>query len=158
LGEKGKSFGSVSISASGKWIAFQHGSSSFLDIPEMAVMPLQGGSQNMISIPFDRNKSNFVWSQDDKYIYFTPASHGDAPLYRVDVQNKKTEQLSDFNSGTGSFDIRGNHLIYVRTAVDDPFELYAADASMKNTKRISTFNEGWIRNRELSMPEKHEFK
>ena len=158
LGEKDKTFRSASISPSGKWLAFQYGSTSFVSIPTLAVMPLSGSAKDIINIPFDRSKGDFTWSADEKYLYFVAQSNGGAPLYRVNMQSKKVEQLSDYNSGIGSFDVKGNKLVFVKTEVANPFELYNADAVMQNQKRISSFNNDWAIKKQLSIPEKHEFK
>ena len=158
LGEKDKTFRSASISPTGKWLAFQYGSTSFVAIPTLAIMPINGSAKDIINIPFDRNKGDFTWSADEKYLYFVAQSNGGAPLYRVNMQSKKVEQLSDYNSGIGSFDVKGNHLVFVKTEVANPFELYNADAAMQNQKRISSFNNDWVQKKQLSFPEKHEFK
>lgn len=178
LGEKGKVYSNATVSPSGKWLAFQYGSTSFVTVPQLAVIPLaeQVGSkssiqpgareaagksetaeQPVIPIPFDRAKANYTWSADEKYLYFTAQSNGGAPLYRAAIASGKTEQLSDYNSGTGSFDLREGRLVFVRTEVNDPFELYTADAALRSPKRISVFNDDWIRHRQLVQPEKHSF-
>ncbi|MBS1935904.1 MAG: S9 family peptidase, partial [Bacteroidetes bacterium] len=158
LGEKNKSYNNATISPSGKWLAFQYGPTSFVSIPTLAIMPLKGSAKDIIEIPFDRSKGNYTWSNDEKFLYFAAQSNGGAPVYRLNLQTKKVEQLSDYNSGIGSFDVKNNHLVYAKTEVADPFELYSADAAMQNAKAISTFNSDWIKNKQLSFPEKHEFK
>lgn len=157
LGAEGKNYSSARLSPSGKWLAFQYGNTSFVDIPMLAIMPLNGSEKDIIPIPFDRSKGNLVWSNDEKYIYFSAQSNGGAPVYRADIKTKQVEALSDVNSGISSFDLRGNRLAFVKTEVANPFELYAADASMKNSIRISNFNYEWIKNKKLIFPEKKSF-
>ncbi len=157
LGEEGKIFNSAKISPSGKWLAFQYGNTSFVDIPALAVMPINGSFKDAITIPFDRNKANIIWSNDEKYIYFAAQSNGGAPVYRADVKTKQVEALSDVNSGISSFDLRNNKLVFVKTEVANPFELYASDAAGKNATRISSFNADWIKNKKLVFPEKKTF-
>ncbi|HWK03591.1 MAG TPA: S9 family peptidase [Puia sp.] len=156
LGEKGTVYSNATLSPSGKWLAVQYSTTSFVTVPQLAVMPLNGTS--LIPIPFDRAKGGYTWSADEKYIYFTAQSNGGVPLCRANVQSGKTEQLSDYNSGTGSYDLRGGRLVFVRTEVSDPFELYTADAALASPKRISAFNYNWIQNKLLVQPEKHEFR
>lgn len=158
FGEEGKTFSSPVISPSGKWLAFQHSSTSFVNIPMLAITPLTGPSQNITNIPFDRNKFNITWSSDEKYIYFSTVSNGGAPIYRIDLATKKAEQLTEFESGNGSFDLKKDKLVFVRTEVSNPFELYVADASAKNLKRLSNFNVEWLQQKNLSYPEKKSFK
>lgn len=157
LGEEGKNYNSAKISPSGKWLAFQYGNTSFVSVPALAIIPINGSAKDMIIIPFDRNKGNLVWSKDEKYIYFSAQSNGGAPIYRADVKTKKAEQLTDYNSGVGSFDLVHNILVFVKTEVADPFELYLADAAAKNINRISHFNSDWVAAKKLSLPEKHSF-
>lgn len=155
LGEKGKFFSNAVVSPSGKWLSYQYSTTSFVTVPQLAILPVQGGAA--VELPFDRAKGGYTWSADEKWIYFTAQSNGGAPLYRVNIATHKTEQLSGYNSGTGSFDLRGNKLVFVRTEVSDPFDLYTSDATMQQARRISAFNYDWVQRKKLSMPEKHQF-
>jgi len=157
LGEEGKSFNSPVISPSGKWLAFQYGNTSFVSIPTLAVMPLNGTMKDKTDIPFDRNKGNMVWSRDEKYIYFTAQSNGGQPIYRADVSTKKTEQLSSYDNGVVGFDLANDKIVFARTEPADPFELYLSNADVKDPKRISNFNGEWVQQRQLSFPEKRTF-
>ncbi|MEN9685388.1 MAG: hypothetical protein RLZZ28_1174 [Bacteroidota bacterium] len=157
LGQEGKTFNSAKISPSGKWLAFQYGNTSFVDVPAMAVMPITGSFQDAVTIPFDRNKGNITWSQDEKYLYFSAQSNGGQPIYRADISTRQVQQLTDSNEGVGSFDLKNNSIVFVKTAVANPFELYAADASGKNQQRISSFNYDWLQTKKLSFPEKKSF-
>ncbi len=158
LGEEGKNYNSPRISPSGKWLAFQYGSTSFVSIPSLAIIPLSGALKDKMDIPFDRNKGNLAWSPDEKYLYFISQSNGGSPVYRADMMTKKVEQLTDFNSGTGSFELANNKIIYTKTEVSNPFELFAADLAVKNSKQLSRFNSDWLQNKLLSFPEKRSFK
>ena len=158
LGAKGLSYNSAKISPSGKWIAFQYGKTSFVDVPMLAIMPINGTNKDIVILPFDRSKSNIIWSNDEKYIYFLAQSNGGAPVYRVDIKTKKVEPLTDINSGISSYDLKDNKMVFVKTEVANPFELYAADASCKNAQRISSFNSEWLKNKKLSFPEKKTFQ
>jgi dipeptidyl aminopeptidase/acylaminoacyl peptidase len=157
LGEEGKNYNSPRLSPSGKWLAFQYGNTSFVSIPSLAIMPLNGTATDIVTIPFDRSKGNLTWSHDEKYIYFSAQSNGGAPLYRADIKTKQVEQLTDYNSGVVAFDVTGNKLVFAKTEVANPYELYVADAAAKNAKRISGFNVDWVQKKNLSFPEKKTF-
>jgi Tol biopolymer transport system component len=66
LGENGKRYNGATISPSGKWLAFLSGNTSFISVPSVSIMPLNGTEKDIVTIPFDRNKTNFIWSKDDK--------------------------------------------------------------------------------------------
>lgn len=156
LGAEGRTFTSPKLSPSGKWLAFQQGRTSFVDVAGLAIMPLNGSEKDIVELPFDRSKGGMTWSADERYIYFNAQSNGGAPVYRVDVKTKAVEQLSDVNAGISSFDLVKNRLVFVRTDASNPFEIYTADAAGKNAMAISRFND-WIKNKTLGVPEKHSF-
>lgn len=157
LGQEGKSYNSAKLSPSGKWLAFQYGNTSFVDIPMLAIMPLNASANEITNIPFDRNKGNLTWSGDEQYLYFSAQSNGAAPVYRAHVKTGKTESLTDNQSGISSFDLLGNTLVFVKTEVANPFDIYVSDASGKQAKRISNFNFDWVSKKALSFPEKKSF-
>jgi dipeptidyl aminopeptidase/acylaminoacyl peptidase len=157
LGEKGKVYSNAVLSPSGKWLAFQYSNTSFITVPQLAIVSLQAG-ESPVELPFDRSKGGYTWSPDEKWIYFTAQSNGGVPLYRVNISTRRTEQLSDYSSGTGSFDVGNGKIVFVRTAINDPFDLYTADPSMQQVRRISAFNYDWVQRKQLSQPEKHSFK
>ena len=156
LGEEGKNYNSPKISSSGKWLAFQFGPTSFVSIPTLAVMPVGGSSKDIIPIPFDRSKSNFTWSSDDKYLYFSAQSNGGAPIYRVDLKTKKIQQLGDYDAGILNFDVVRDKMVFVRTAVENPGEVFVAGTDMKLVKQLSNFNT-WVKAKKLSIPVKKSF-
>ena len=156
LGEKDKTYNTAKPSPSGKWLAFLKGSTSFVSIPALSIMPLKGSAKDIITIPFDRTITDINWGSDERYLYFIAQSNGGTPLYRVDLNSKKVEQLSDVNSGIASFDVSKNKIVFVKVEVNDPSEVYIADAGLKNERRISNFN-SWITSKKLSLPEKRSF-
>lgn len=158
LGEEGKVFGNPKLSPSGKWLSFTVGSTSFVTVPQLAMVPAQGSIKDAVYIPFDRNANNFQWSADEKWLYFTAPSNGGFPLYRLNVDSKKIQQLTDFNSGVTSFDLENGVLVFVKTEVASPFELWKSTADLSGAARITNINTDWIRERKLSLPEKHVFK
>ncbi|HUR66249.1 MAG TPA: S9 family peptidase [Chitinophagaceae bacterium] len=157
LGEAGKNYNSPRISPSGKWLAFQYSNTSFVSIATLAVMPVNGSVKDKIDISFDRTKGNILWSDDERYIYFSAQSNGGQPVYRADLGSKKVEQLSDYESGILNFDLSGNKIVFVKTEINNPFEVYTANAAMENPKRLSNFNTAWLDNKKLSIPEKQSF-
>jgi len=157
LGEEGKNYNNPVVSPSGKWIAFQFGNTSFVSIPSLAIMPLNGTSKDMIEIPFDRNKGGITWSKDEQSLYFTAQSNGGIPLYRADIKTRQVTALSSVDAGISSFDLRGNQILYTKTQVSNPSELYSADLSMKNETRLTSFNHEWLQQKKLSFPEKASF-
>lgn len=157
LGEKNKNYNSPKLSPSGKWLAYQFGNTGFVDVPQLAIMPLNGNTKDIVTINLDRAKGNLIWSADEKYLYLSAQSNGGIPVYRVDIKTKQVERLSEYDNGINGFDLKENKIAFSKTEVASPFELYVADANMKNAKRLSSFNIDWLQNKQLSFPEKHSF-
>jgi dipeptidyl aminopeptidase/acylaminoacyl peptidase len=158
IGKKGMSYGGAVLSHDGKWIALRYNKVEYVSVPTLALLPVNGSEKDLVNIPFDRAVGNSIWSKDDQSIYFTAQSNGGAPLYKLDIKTKQVTQLTDVNAGVLSFDIAAGKLVYSQTAITNPCELYAADMNASNTKRITGFNEGWLQQKQISIPEKHSFK
>jgi dipeptidyl aminopeptidase/acylaminoacyl peptidase len=156
LGDSGKIYNSVTVSPSGKWIAFLQGNTSFVSIPELAIMPLGGSEKDIISIPYDRNKTNLKWSLDERFLYFTSQSNGGNILNRLNIATRKIESLTTSEEGITSYDLAGNNILFSKTQVSNPSELYIADAAFKSQKQLSNFND-WVKTKKLSFPGKHVF-
>lgn len=157
LSEAGKTFSTPKISPTGKWLAFQKGAVSFVDVPALAIMPLHGTAADVTIVSFDRNKSGITWSNNEQYIYFAAQSNGGAPIYRANIISKTVEQLTEAAAGISSFDLMNNNLVFAKTEVANPFELYSSNEQGKNAVRISRFNTDWLANKQLSFPEKKTF-
>ncbi|TAF54802.1 MAG: S9 family peptidase, partial [Sphingobacteriia bacterium] len=157
LGAPGKTFTSPKLSPSGKWLAFQQGSVSFVDVPQLLLMPINGDLSKATALPFDRNKGNLVWTAAEDALYFSAQSNGGAPIYRMDLKTKQAKALTPADGGVNSFDLAGNQLVFVQTRVENPFELYQSDAGGLNSQTISRFNADWVAQKQLSFPEKKSF-
>ncbi|RTZ01462.1 S9 family peptidase [Flavobacterium sp. RSP49] len=156
LGEKDKRYSNASVSNSGKWLAFLFSSTSFVSVPILAIMPINGTEKDIITIPFDRNKTNLIWSTDDKHLYFTGQSNGGNVLNKVTIATRKVDSLSSSEIGITSFDIANKTLVYSKTAISNPSELYFSTTDFKKERKASTFND-WVQTKKLSFPEKKTF-
>lgn len=156
LGGKGKRYSNASLSHSGQQLAFLSSNTSFVSVPEISIITLNGKEQDIINIPFDREKTNLIWSKDDKYLYFTAQSNGGTILNRANIATKKVDALSNNEIGITSFDIVNNTLVYSKTEVANPSELYFTNTDFKKHRKGSNFND-WVLNKKLSLPEKNTF-
>ena len=155
VGDKGISYNNPSVSPDGKMMVFTTSKTEWLGFNQMVISNADG--TNKIPIVFDRASNNFEWSEDSKYVYFTANSNGGVPLYRLEIQTKKVERLSDFESGITSFDINKDRIVFSKTEVKNPSELYSADLTMKNSIKLSSHNTNFLKNKSLSFPEKRTY-
>lgn len=153
LSGNGINFTNSAVSPSGRYLVYQSAPGEGINIPQIGIYDFQNPAKK-IAVPFDRNTSNFSWSADNQYLYFTAQSNGGIPIYRLNIKTFKTEQLGNFDSGISNLDVSKTGLAYVKTEVANPNELYVADLANKNAKRITTNNIGWLKDKKLSFPEK----
>jgi len=157
LGKNGMSYNNPAVSSSGKWLAYTYRKPDIVSVDSLAIMPLNGNEEDRIEVPFDRNKQNLSWSKDENFLYFTSPANGGVVLSRFNRKTKKVEKLTDFNSGVSGYALNDNKLLFSKTEVENPSELYLADAAAKSQQLISSFNTKWLKNKQLSFPEKHTF-
>ncbi|WP_158825808.1 S9 family peptidase [Mucilaginibacter lacusdianchii] len=141
------------ISPSGRYMVYTAGKGMEINVPDILIYDFQNPAKT-INVPLDRNASNFTWSSDGKYLYFTAQSNGGIPVYRVSIINPKPEQLSSFDAGMSALDVSQSQIAYVKTEVANPFEVYVSDMANKQPKRITSFNYEWLKDKKLSFPEK----
>ena len=134
-------------------MVYTQGKGLQINIPDIYIYDLQNPAKT-VAVPLDRNASNFTWSPNGKYLYFTAQSNGGIPLYRVSINNPEPERLSDFEAGLSTIDIGKNMIAYVKTDVANPYEIYLADVANKAPKCLTSFNYDWIKSKKLSFPEK----
>ena len=156
LGQDNTEYTNPRVSPSGKWLAFQMTPTTSVNVPVLAVMPLNGTAKDIITLPFDRSKGNLTWSDDDQYVYFTAQSNGGAPLYRASLKTRKVEQLSAADTGVLSFDVAKGKVALAQTGILNPSELLVGDAGLKHAQAVGNFND-WVKTRRLTRPEKHSF-
>jgi dipeptidyl aminopeptidase/acylaminoacyl peptidase len=156
LGEAGKRLSGATVSNSGKWIVFLASTTSFVTIPTLSLMPINGTLKDIVTVPFDRNISDLTWSKDDKFLYFTAQMNGGNVLHKLNIATKKIEVLSTVDAGITSFDVNNNTLVFSKTQVSNPSELYFADANGKKEQKSSNFND-WVLSKKLSFPTKKTF-
>ena len=155
VGEKGISYNNPTLSPDGKMMIFTTSKIEWLGFNQIMIANADG--TNKVPIIFDRAANNFEWSDDSKYVYFAANSNGGVPIYRLDIQSKKVERLSDFDSGISSFDVSKNRIVFSKTEVKNPSELYIADLMMKNPIELSFHNDNFVKNKALSFPEKRTY-
>ena len=155
VGEKGISYNNITLSPDGKMMVFTMSKIEWLGFNQTLISNADGS--NITPIVFDRAVNNFEWSDDSKSVYFAANSNGAIPMYRLDVQTKKVERLSDLESGISGFDIAQNRIIYAKTEVKNPSELYSADLMMRNPIKLTSHNDNFLKSRALSFPEKRSY-
>ena len=161
LSDPNLSYSQPNISKDGKSLAFSSSAAalkpSTLDQGHLGILVLGSNAKPYMS-PFDRNAANVTWSADSKSLYFTAASNGGFPAYRMSLTSKKIDQLTSYDTGVNSFDISSNAVLFSKTEIANPSELYSADINFKAEVKRSNHNTDWLKEKLLSYPEKRTLK
>ncbi len=157
LEETGNNYGSPVCSPDGKWIAFRltPGGRFSFEQSMVAVLPAQGGKVSMLTPTLDRSVAGLKWSPDSKFVYFTAATNGGFPLYRVPAAGGTVEKLTGNETGVSAFDVAGSGLAYVLTRATNPWELFAAGPEAGDARELTTHNSSWLKGKRLSAYEPH---
>ncbi|MDB6095660.1 MAG: peptidase [Verrucomicrobia bacterium] len=103
---------------------------------------------------FDRSANRVRWTNDSQHVYFTAASNGGFPLFRVAAKPQaKVERLTSLETGINAFDLRDGRLAYVLTKPANPYELYTSDAAAKEPHILTSHNSQWLKDKKLGLPE-----
>lgn len=118
-------------------------------LTQLAIIAADGGNPTPLTFDFDRSVGNYSWSPDSKRIYFSAASHGAFPLFRISATGGKVDTVIGGPRGVRDYDIEGKRLVYALTEVRNPYELYLADDNGKNTHPITSFNSDWLKEKKI---------
>ena len=150
---------------------------------EIGLFPLDGRSApELMTTDLDRSVGSPTWAPDGWYLYFTAASEGGFPLYRmapfavdttaaaaptadatrlsgetfaVDstmMRPRPVEQLTATDRGVRSFDVTTASAYYVITEITNPYELYTNNAEFSRERRLSSHNASWLADKRISRP------
>jgi len=157
LEDAGSNYGSPTPSPDGKWIAFTltPGGRFSFEQAMVAVVPVGGGEVRQLTPKLDRAAAGLKWSPDSRSVYFTAASNGGFPLYRVPAAGGEVEKLTGSESGVNSFDVKGPVLAFALTRGTNPWELFAAGADARDARELTAHNSSWLKGKKLSAYEPH---
>ncbi|GAA4402680.1 S9 family peptidase [Nibrella viscosa] len=176
LAQAGRSYFAPTISPDGRQLALLTSTPGSVGFPQLALATLNGTTASAPQIvAFDRSAGSVKWAPVTPVIakgkkvpvagnmlYFTAPANGGFPLYRLDGNTLQVTQLSDFNSGIGSFGISTDKVVFAKTEVANPSEVYVAPigmttATFANATRLTSHND-WVTTKVLSQPEKRTYR
>ncbi len=92
---------------------------------------------------FDRWVENMAWAPDSKAIYFTTEDKGEAPIYRVDVEQGGTPvEVTRGANDDLAITPDGKTLVFTRMSVQAPNEVFKLAIGGKEAERLSHLNDG----------------
>lgn len=94
------------------------------DKDRIMICDLRSGLLTDYSVGFDQSSKNFTWSADAKSIFFISGHHGTEQIYRIDLSNRKIQQLTNGVYDYVSICLAGDELIGIRQSMTEPSEIF----------------------------------
>ncbi len=90
---------------------------------------------------YDNWVDEIAWAPDSKSLFFQGEYQGRNPLYRIDLLNKKiNEILTDHQIDSWKLSPEGRFIVYGRRGIAQPPEIFRASADGANQKQLTNFN------------------
>lgn len=99
------------------------------------------GTAEDYSTDFDQDATNLVWSEDSRTVYFISCKEATHQIYKIDVESRIIEQLTDGDYDYNTVQVDGNRLIVTRTTHACPSEIYAVQLKDKSVQQLSFINQ-----------------
>jgi len=156
---------SASFSPDGKWVLYtrqlstdaviarklNHGSPT-----DLAIVPVDGGAERVLTADWDYLPSNATWSPDGRHVYFMGGVGGTTHLFRVPISGGPVEQVT-----TGqrriiglSFDREFRTIAYTVGQIEAPPDVYVARIDGSGERRLTSLNADSLRGIALSKAER----
>lgn len=106
------------------------------------IILLEGGKKRNLTKDWDGTVYSFIWSQDEKDIYFYAPVGGTRQLFKVNVGTSKIDQITD-----GVFDVSGivgevgNTMIVKRNDMNHAPEIYTVDLTNGEMTQLTHVND-----------------
>ncbi|MEI6347021.1 MAG: S9 family peptidase [Bacteroidota bacterium] len=92
------------------------------------------------SASFDQSSTNFVWSSDNKMLYFISGIHATYQLFQLDIAKKKITQITKGAHDYTELQLAGNKLVGAKMSMSMPTEIYTVDIAKGLETQISFVN------------------
>ena len=131
-----------SFSPDGKWMAWESmerdGYES--DQSRLYLLNLQSGEKIYATEDFDQNVRSLSWTENSESIYFTSDWHGAFQIYRYDLNDGKTKQITEGLHDFRSVSVAGDNLVATKQTMSKPTELYLVNPKDGYTQQMTFTN------------------
>ena len=93
-----------------------------------------------ITANFDQSSSNFIWSDDNKSIYFISGVNATFQLYKIDINTKNIKQITKGVHDITSIEINGKTIIAEIMSMSSPTEIYQINEENGMLKQLTNTN------------------
>ncbi|SFT83948.1 Dipeptidyl aminopeptidase/acylaminoacyl peptidase [Lishizhenia tianjinensis] len=111
------------------------------------IIYFDGTTKHNLTAAWDGTVNSFVWSEDEKSIYFVAPTGGEAHLFKIDLPGKKKILNRPVQITNGQFDVRGivgwnkKNLLVMRGDMNHASEVYSVDVKSGEMAQVTDEND-----------------
>ncbi len=126
-----------------------------LGFTQVVLINVEDGSQKILAEEVDAEKFLLKWSQDNKYLYFQVEEKSVCGIWRINIDENKTEQIVGGIKYILGYDLSkdGEWLTYQAYQVTDPSMLYKYHIPSKTEELLHAPNEEFLNKIQLGKTE-----
>lgn len=147
-------------SPDGKWIAYRSQERNGYEADRFRLMLCnrQTGAIRELSVGFDRNVGDLLWTPDSQQIILIAEDRGREPVWAVPVSGGKFKLIHGNSTNTGiSLSADGRTLALTRGSMSLPTEIFASESNGANLRQLTRTNEPLLNQLELGTVEEFEY-
>ena len=110
------------------------------DKHRLMIYDFEAGAAEDYTADFDQDATGFAWSEDSRTVFFISVKEATQQVYRMDVESRIIEQVTDGDYDYNTVQVDGNQLIVTRTSHAEPSEIYAVQLKDNSVKQLSFIN------------------
>lgn len=146
-------------SADGQWIAYrsQARNGYEADRARLLLYNRQTGAVRELSVGFDRNVGDLLWSPDSKRILLIAEDRGREPVWSAPLDGGSFTPVHRDSTNSGiSLSADGQTLVMTRSTLSMPTEIFVSDSAGRNLRQLTRTNEQLLS--QLTLGEVEEFE
>ena len=110
------------------------------DKNRLFVMDMATKEKTYLTEDFDNNVDDFIWSTDNKTLYFVAVVEAKTQLFSIDMETKEVKTLTSGKHDYTSVALGGEGLIAKRQSMSQPTEIYSVNINNGEATEISFEN------------------
>ncbi len=134
------------FSPDGRWLAWEsmEREGYEADKNRLYVANLETGEKTDLTAGFDQNVEGLSWDNNSQAIYFISDIHATDEIYRLNIDDKSIERLTDGIHNYQTVEPAGDMLVAQKVSMSQPAELYLVDPETGEDQSLTAVNKGTL--------------
>jgi dipeptidyl aminopeptidase/acylaminoacyl peptidase len=128
------------------------------DKKDIVLVDLKSGARQNLTAAFPNTIAAFVFTADEKAIYFTASESIYEPIFKLTIATRQVEKIVPaVNAGSLRLSPDGRSLVYLLQNVAMPHELFAFDLRRRRQTQLTYFNQELLKDVAMNRAETFRF-